>query len=202
MRRGFWVILINALLTLASVTVVWACSCMAPATVDDAMNASTAVFFGTLRTIVPLNGQYPIQSEQPVAVTFAVRESWKGPQTPTITLYTVINGMSCNGYFWKEGAAFLVYAHRAPDGRFGVGLCSRTVEAAWAAADLQVLGPGQAPKPDPIPEESHPAVKLSDPFPWTTVLFSMGILSGLIAIGVVQQRRAAYASRIEKDRVK
>ena len=196
MGRAFWVVLVGSLLALGSVASAWACSCMSPATADEAMNKSAAVFFGTVMTIVPLDGSYPIQIEEPVAVTFLVRESWKGPQTPTITLYTVINGMSCEGYFWKEQAAFLVYAHRAADGRLAVGLCSRTAEAVEAAADLRVLGAGQVPLPNDIPAGTTEIAPRVARFPWLVVLGGVVGVSG-IALLVFRQRRRRPSNQEE-----
>lgn len=191
MRRGFWGFVLSSILVLGLVSSACACSCMNPGTVAEAMSRSTAVFFGTVITIVPLDGTYPIQMEEPVAVTLAVRESWKGPQTPTITLYTVINGMSCNGYFWEEAAAFLVYAHSAPDGRLAVSLCSRTSEEARAAEDLTVLGVGHIPQPNRIPEvPSAPLpVQSGSTFPWITLVVSVVSTIGLGMWFVIRYRR-------------
>jgi hypothetical protein len=189
MARGCVIFLISGMLMLVTVSSACACSCMSPATVDEAMDKSAAVFLGTVIAIVPLDGRYPVGIEQPVAVTLAVRESWKGPQTATITLYTVINGISCNGYFWEEQADFLVYAHRAVDGRLGVGLCSRTVEGKQAAADLQVLGAGQIPPTPAAPAGPIAAPAQEARLPWLLMLVGGAALSGLIGLVLVQRRR-------------
>ncbi|HYF63145.1 MAG TPA: hypothetical protein VD886_10060 [Herpetosiphonaceae bacterium] len=192
MRKRFWQVLMAAALGLTPVAA-WACSCAQPATAAAALDASAAVFFGTVLTIVPLDGRYPVEHEQPVAVTLAVRESWKGPQTSTITLYTVINAISCEGYFWETGASFLVFARRDPDGRLGVGLCSRTVEAAGAAADLQALGPGRIPPPAPAAPPPVAATPQDAPFPW--LLLGLGGAVGLIAAILVWRRGWAGRGR-------
>ena len=45
-------------------------------------------------------------------MTFEVYRWWKGPPKKSVVLHTIYNKWSCEGYFFKEGEEYLVFAYR------------------------------------------------------------------------------------------
>ncbi len=120
-----------------------ACSCMPPATANDALLQADAVFSGRVQAFIPVQ-----QFGEDVGglVIFRVGQSWKGNVSTTTLVNSGYNRMSCEGYFWQQGEEYLVYAHQRANGTLGVHLCSRTTELRNAQQDIQELGAGAAPR--------------------------------------------------------
>jgi hypothetical protein len=85
-------------------------------------------------------------------VTLRVSEVWKGPQRETLEVSTPIDGVLC-GYHFEEGQEYLVYAYGKEE-PFKVDLCSQTRPLSKAGAHLRVLGDGQKPGDEPLPDTS------------------------------------------------
>lgn len=99
-----------------------ACSCVS---MESDIEDSGAVFTGKVVSIKypePVNGI--MSSADPAKVTFEVYQSWKGPKTKNITIYTALSSASC-GYEFDEGREYLVYAD-IEEGNLEVSLCSGT----------------------------------------------------------------------------
>lgn len=73
-------------------------------------------------------------------VTFRVIESWKRVRTKTVKIVTPRPKPANCGYDFRVGESYLVYVQIVGDGELWTGICSRTMELAKAAEDLQVLG--------------------------------------------------------------
>ncbi len=133
----------------ASPTPAWACSCMVPPQPSLAFSQADAVFTGRVTSVVNY-GQLPLAPQVLQwlnsasyynyynEVTFLVSDSWKGVTTTTVVAHTGQSGGGC-GYPFALGQQYVVYA----DNYSGMGLetnsCTRTSEAALAAADLSYL---------------------------------------------------------------
>jgi hypothetical protein len=94
------------------------------------------------------------------SATFRVSEVWKGKQRETVEVSTsqVLPGVGC-GYPFKEGREYLVYAYRGPHGSppkpdLKTDLCTLTKPLSEADANLRVLGEGQSPGGEPLPDTS------------------------------------------------
>lgn len=123
-------------------TCVFACTCRRPGPPQEALTNATAVFSGRVTAIrAPADRGGP----DPVEVTFAVTQGWKGADQPTVVVDTPGSSASC-GVDFVEGEAYLVYAS-ASEGRLQTNLCNRTTQLAMAGEDLAVLGAGSAPSP-------------------------------------------------------
>jgi hypothetical protein len=87
-------------------------------------------------------------------VTFEVNEVWKGPVRTTVTLTTIYNKFSCDGYFFEEGQLYLVAAQSVTrdDKKSGaaelegVFLCGGTSVLSDAHENLKEFGKGQRPQ--------------------------------------------------------
>jgi hypothetical protein len=124
----------------------WACSCVPPEPPAVVLARADAVFLGKvtqiddpqwLARIVPwLPVTY--SSADPVYAHFDVSDSWKGVSTTTVQVETAASSASC-GFAFEVGKQYIVYAYDSA-GKLMTGLCTRTTEAALAAADLAYLG--------------------------------------------------------------
>ena len=131
---------------------VWACSCVGP-TGLDILSSNVAVFAGKVMTIEYLEPDTD-SSEPPIRVTFEVNEVWKGPVRNTVSLSTIYNKYSCNGYFFKERRLYLVAAKTVTrdDEKSdiveleGISLCGGTSALSDAEENLEEFGEGQRPK--------------------------------------------------------
>jgi hypothetical protein len=95
-------------------------------------------------------------AEPRIIVTFQVYRVWKGRPRRTIILHTVFNKWTCNGYWFKEGEEYLVFARaNDPDqakmfartkNTLGVWSCNGTSTLAAAEEDLNELGDGVVPR--------------------------------------------------------
>lgn len=157
-----------------------ACTCAPPPNTQAALVEADAVFAGRLSRMVYLDD--PQRGEPRVRLTFTVTDRWKGPQTQTIVMQSVINKMSCEGYFWEEGEDYLVFASIRPNGMLGVSLCSGTTELRNARADLRALGPGLPPLADPVPlaQPDRPV--------WLWIALAAGVAGIAMTVMTVRRR--------------
>ena len=137
---------------------VLACDCVSPPT-DAALKKSDVVFSGQVVSVKYLDDPQQKNSEPRTVVTFKVFRSWKGISTNEFVLHTVDNTWTCQGYYFREGKEYLVFAFRynaesakrfepykLPEKSFGVSLCGGTKSLSEATKDLEILGEGSAPK--------------------------------------------------------
>lgn len=173
----------------------FACSCLQPGPPMESAAQSEAVFAGTVANIAP---QPAGQFGGGVLVTFDVQQVWKGPVGPQLTLSTSSSSASC-GYEFVAGEEYIVYAN-AQEGMLATGLCSRTAPLANAAADVEALGPGEAPILGDAPPADEPAEPVAEPTapaepaasaPWLLITLGGAAVIGLAALGVVLARRRA-----------
>jgi hypothetical protein len=91
------------------------------------------VFLGTVTKVEFLEALEEDQAEPRIIVDFVVRRSW-GDEIPSrITLHTYYNRIECEGYWFREGVAYLLFAYvngeaeRDPEwpkaGTFGTAYC-------------------------------------------------------------------------------
>jgi hypothetical protein len=111
-------------------------------------------------------------------VTLRVSEVWKGPWRETLEVSTPSGGASC-GYPFKEGQEYLVYAYGKEE-PFKVDLCSETRQLSKASMHQRVLGDGQTPGGEPLPDTSGDAAGLG--------------AVGLAAVAPVRGRRKAVGA--------
>ena len=115
-----------------------ACSCIAREySQQEKMDASTAVFVGTVTTIT--------QTEMQNTATLDVSAYWKGTVGKTQTVSTAKDSAAC-GYSFVVGTKYIVYANTT-DAKLTTGLCGFTV----AANDTLIanLGPAMTPVANP-----------------------------------------------------
>jgi hypothetical protein len=147
----FLVLLFMACLLLGPRTAA-ACDCVGPRGKAALVSAKTA-FSGKVIKITYIDNPEQSNPEPRIIVTFRVYRVWKGePGTETV-LHTVFNKWTCNGYGFKEGEDYLVFAH-ANDSEtakmfpkakntLGVGTCGGTAPLADAQGDVKELGAGK-----------------------------------------------------------
>ena len=131
-----------------------ACSCVGPRG-KKALNGAAAAFSGKVMKVVYLDADEP-RVEPRIIVTFKVYRSWKGPLNKSVVIHTVYNKRSCEGYYFKEGEEYLVFAYKnrghmaaqfAPaKDTLGVNYCGATGPLAYAEEELRELGPGRTPE--------------------------------------------------------
>ena len=149
---------------------VLACDCVAPS-IASALSNADAVFTGRVTKRIRLHSA---QGTRPLyAVHFAVAETWKGPETADVTIYDAAPRGDCEGFGFKQGEEYLVFARQRvvradlPVPAYSVvvpeiwksavangqrilisELCTNTDELSAAAqrGALQQLGPGKKPR--------------------------------------------------------
>ena len=131
-----------------------ACSCRAPRA-SKALEGAAAAFSGKVTKVEYLDADEEFV-EPRIVVTFEIYRSWKGPLNKSAILHTVYNKWTCNGYYFKEGGAYLVFAYKnsehmaekfAPANHtLGANPCGATRPLARAEEELRELGPGRRPK--------------------------------------------------------
>jgi len=114
------------------------CSCFPPPPPREAMQASAAVFDGTVARIERDPDAGPFAE---LRVTFVVHTQWKGVTASPVRLVTQGDSAMC-GYAFRLGQRYLVYADGSA-GDLSVGLCSRT--RVYDAAEAAELGPNEPP---------------------------------------------------------
>ncbi|ATG78412.1 hypothetical protein [Pseudoalteromonas sp. 1_2015MBL_MicDiv] len=85
-----------------------ACDCRLGEVNDKLANAKY-VFIGKVSSITIKGTKSPF-NEDHILVDFSVIQSWKG-NNKKVTLDTVANRASCNGYWFNESQTYLVYAY-------------------------------------------------------------------------------------------
>lgn len=121
----------------------YACSCAMPASVQEELQRSEAVFSGKVIGITEKKGLLR-SSADPLTVQVSVSSVWKGTIAPEVTIYTALSSASC-GYGFQRNTEYLIYAGRDADGQLQTNLCSRTKPLSKAEEDLAALGTGQSP---------------------------------------------------------
>lgn len=113
-----------------------ACSCLQQS-LQESIDGADAIFLGAVNEISSEDYQ--------LAVSFHVKESWKGFEEEGITrmtVHTTSDSAAC-GFNFIEGEEYLVYANvNDKTGNVHTGLCSATKERAYATEDLEVLESG------------------------------------------------------------
>lgn len=131
-----------------------ACSCVG-ARGKKAFDDAAATFSGKVTKVAHLDVAFA-RMEPRITVTFEVYRWWKGQSTKTAILHTYDNKWSCEGYGFKEGKEYLVFAYRNPPAiaekfagvkdSLGVKFCGGTGLLDAAEVHLRELGPGRQPK--------------------------------------------------------
>ena len=96
------------------------CTCLERLSVPANVQLSTAVFHGTMKEQAAWEN-----SDQFLLVKFNVRNVWKGPITPEISVLTGINCGLCGVHF-EVGKDYIVYASFYQDYGLSTDICSRT----------------------------------------------------------------------------
>jgi len=124
-------ILSGAAVLLTTASSAFACTCVVGAPVCQAYWTTDAVFDATVEGIDLASGDrelggrsFPFPEK---IVHLNVRQAWKGVPAGPLDIVTAGDGAAC-GYDFKRAKRYLVFAFKAPDGRWSVSLCSGTVE--------------------------------------------------------------------------
>lgn len=120
-----------------------ACSCM-QLTPCEAFASASAVFVGRMiegtEKVSESTKDGKTISYEAGSVRFAVEESFKGVNTPEITIYVMnMKGTSCAGTSVGRGERYLVYAYSSNSRGLMVGACSATKLVERASEDLEFL---------------------------------------------------------------
>lgn len=177
---GIVMVAFVAILSLFATNPVFACSCKQPPHPLVALQNSDAVFAGKVIDIkIPDN---VMSSADPMSVTFAVNQTWKGHTQKTINVSTEVSSASC-GYEFQIGETYLVYANGQDS--LHTSLCSRTTTFANSYEDLRSLGDGMIPGDDSQSEFGPD--KLSEYF--NLMLIILVISVSCITIYAIKKRR-------------
>lgn len=120
--------------------IVWACSCALPETATEKLDASNAVFLGTVESSRPIGCHFFVQSSMDQTKTkFTVTEGFKSASDgETVEILHATEGASC-GVEFNEGESWLIFAREDGDGGLTTGLCDGNGLEADAADDLTEL---------------------------------------------------------------
>ena len=100
------------LLLAVAIPSAWPCSCNIGG-VPKKFKDHVSVFEGTVTDIIFYEGR-DASGDQYIRVTFEIAKQWKGEPHQN-QLFTVYNGASCHGYWFKKGEKYLVYAFQEGD---------------------------------------------------------------------------------------
>lgn len=163
----------------------YACSCVQPPAVQQALAEADAVFAGKVMNIIEPkpNVLGLMSSADPVTVTFQVSQIWKGISDKQVSITTALSSASC-GYSFAEDREYIVYAYQNDAYMLETNICMRTSELTAAAEDLDVLGKGQPlrqevepPAPGTQPEEGvDQAGWYTSPYIWWIAFVALGAL--------------------------
>ena len=147
-----------------------ACSCEFPASIEQSIDRSAAIFFGRAVRIEWTGGDPEPGPGLPnlKAVTFEVERQWKGTLGDTITIHTGSGGGDCGSPF-DVGLTYLVYAtaSSASDSTLQTSICHRGLVAGandprmvyeFDRLDQLVLDRGA---PDPETAHHHDEIRRS-----------------------------------------
>ncbi|MCU6793924.1 hypothetical protein OB236_17615 [Paenibacillus sp. WQ 127069] len=121
-----------------------ACSCAKKPSVQEELQRKTAIFAGKVVKLSEPHTGFFSSSADPVTVTFAVSNVWKGEVRAELNVNTPISGSSC-GYSFEMNREYLVYASSDGTGKQTTMLCDGTKPLSGSADDLAVLGAGEKP---------------------------------------------------------
>jgi len=131
-----------------SPSTVYACSCVANYSQEQAFEDAEAVFVGRALDIGEHHNTLRQLFSNDVApsyrtVEFHVTERWKGIEKNVVTVATGFGGGDC-GFLFAEGETYLVYAHGGDfyGQELATGICSRTEVLRHAEEDIVALGSG------------------------------------------------------------
>jgi hypothetical protein len=158
-----------------------ACTCAPNESVSEALEDADAVFIGRVLQVTDGSGYSPLE------MTLVAERAWKGIDAARVTAWTESTPGTC-GRFLEPGKRYLIYAWRDAEytmpgpghGGLWVSLCSRTVLADHAAADLAQLGPGW------VPLDETRARSISD---LVVSLGAAGLLLAALVLGFLLRRR-------------
>jgi hypothetical protein len=126
-------------------SIVYACSCAEPPSVETQVERSEAVFAGRVLEVAE---QKSARGYMTKAALFEVGQIWKGGAESQIVIHTGSGGGDC-GYYFEAGKDYLVYAHSTEmygdKDQLVTIICDRTGEYTETHEDLAVLGEGRAP---------------------------------------------------------
>lgn len=147
--RVVWLgIFILALLLTGSWTMApapaYACSCVEPGPMEERLERKTAVFQGTVTSIKEPVLKKIMSSDEPVKVTFVVKQLWKGEPRAELSIRTAMYEASCGYEDFRVDEEYLVFAYGDPDD-LKTGLCDGTKPVAEAGEELAILGNGDLP---------------------------------------------------------
>ncbi len=123
------------------------CSCLGPQELEYALEASDAVFIGTVEGFAEILEALPLTpdvDQEPVVaprrlVRFRSLGSWKGGAGDVIEVRIGLSTADC-GFPFEVGETYLVFA-AAEGSRLTTSSCSRTALIEDAVQDLLALGP-------------------------------------------------------------
>lgn len=130
-KKGWCIGIFLIVVSIASVPLTYACSCMPPAPPQQALQDADAVFAGRVLRIDDL-------PDQNVQIILEVEEQWKGNPGSRVKLTTANNSAACGFNFDKE-KRYVVYARRY-ENSLHTGLCDRTAPLESAQEDLEYFG--------------------------------------------------------------
>lgn len=110
MRLSPFVVILFLVFTAPSqAAALWRCECAVD--LVQAVRDGHPVFLGTATRVEFLDALEDDQAEPRIIVDFAVHRSW-GDEIPSrITLHTYYNRIECEGYWFREGVAYLLFAY-------------------------------------------------------------------------------------------
>jgi hypothetical protein len=174
---------------LATAAPACACSC-ALVTPEEAFANADAVFVGVVEEIdEPWRGMF-YSSADPVTVTFAVSDVYKGAVPANARLVTERDGASC-GYEFAHGGRYLVHVHVRTDGEWRTSLCSGNSVLAQSGPVPATALPTEVVRSGPY----RPGPAIDYPRDWPLPLVLFGGLGALIAVGgaLLLRRRRRHA---------
>lgn len=117
-----------------------ACTCLPSKSPAEELKLADAVFSGKVVEI--RRHRQGGETFGMVEAVLRVERVWKGVEGGLVSVFTAPHSAGC-GYGFREGRAYLVYAHEGADGRLSTSICSRTRRLRDAKEDMAELGPGR-----------------------------------------------------------
>ncbi len=138
MRGGKFISFCIAAGCLMTATPALACTCAAPATAEQALQQSSAVFSGKVIEIYrPFLDRIGITRSHTHRVRFEITKPWKGVKSKEFVVTTRLSGEAC-GYPFERGKEYLVYVVDT-SGDIETGICTGTREIAGAESEMKEL---------------------------------------------------------------